>query len=158
MRLPVKTPAHFNLALQPSVKREQVESLHELGFLGRQENVVLLGPPGVGKTYLPISLTIAPAEGGRRFYFGTLAGLIESPEEAKAAGQLARRLKALTHPALLVVDEIGCLSLLNVCNFSIAIDTRGVKSRSLTPKSPFHAALVPQIKKFQCMLDFLAGC
>ena len=45
-RLPaVKTLAQFDFAFQPSLKREQIESLHELGFLTRQENVVLLGPP-----------------------------------------------------------------------------------------------------------------
>ena len=109
-RLPaVKTLAQFDFAFQPSIKREQVESLHELGFLNRRENVILLGPPGVGKSHIAISLAIAAAEAGRRVYFGTLAGLIESLEQAKAAGQLARRLRVLTHPALLVVDEIGYL-------------------------------------------------
>ena len=59
-RLPaVKTLADFDFAFQPSIKREQIESLHELGFLARRENVVLLGPPGVGKTHLPVSLAIA---------------------------------------------------------------------------------------------------
>lgn len=105
-RLPaVKTLAQFDFAFQPSIKREQIESLHELGFLSRRENVILLGPPGVGKTHL----AIAAAESGRRVYYGTLAGLIESLEQAKAAGQLSRRLRVLTHPALLVVDEIGYL-------------------------------------------------
>ena len=109
-RLPaVKTLADFDFAFQPSVKREQIESLHELGFLARRENVVLLGPPGVGKTHLAVSLAIAAAQSGRRVYYGTLAGLIESLEHAKASGQLARRLRVLTHPALLVVDEIGYL-------------------------------------------------
>ena len=67
------------------------------------------GPPGVGKTHLAISLAIAAAEAGRRVYYGTLAGLIESLSEAKAAGNLSRRLRVLTHPALLVVDEIRYL-------------------------------------------------
>jgi DNA replication protein DnaC len=63
-----------------------------------------LGPPGVGKTHLAISLAIAAAESGRRVY-----NLIESLEQARATGQLARRLRVLSHPALLVVDEIGYL-------------------------------------------------
>ena len=68
-----------------------------------------MGPPGVGKTHLAISLAIAAAEHGRRVYYGTLADLITGLEEAQAAGRLQHRLKVLTHPALLVVDEIGYL-------------------------------------------------
>ena len=50
-RLPaIKTLESFDFSFQPSIKREQIESLHELGFIDRKENVVLLGPPGVGKT------------------------------------------------------------------------------------------------------------
>ncbi len=109
-RLPaVKTLDGFDFSFQPSLKREQIESLHELGFLERRENVVLLGPPGVGKTHLAISLAIAAAQSGRRVYYGTLADLVTSLEEAQAAGHLQQRLKVLTHPSLLVVDEIGYL-------------------------------------------------
>ena len=66
-RLPtVKTLAQFDFAFQPSIKREQIESLHEFGFLERKENVVFLGSPGVGKTHLAISFAIAAAESGQR--------------------------------------------------------------------------------------------
>lgn len=107
-RLPaVKTLADFDFSFQPSLKRDQVESLHELGFIDRRENVVLLGPPGVGKTHLAISLAITAAQRGRRVYYSTLADLVTSLEEAQAAGRLTQRLKTLTHPSLTVVDEIG---------------------------------------------------
>jgi DNA replication protein DnaC len=80
-RLPaIKTLEQFYFAFQPSIQREQIESLHELGFIKLQENVIFLGPPGVGKTHLPISLPIAAAESGRRVYYGTLVSLIESLE------------------------------------------------------------------------------
>jgi DNA replication protein DnaC len=109
-RLPaVKTLADFDFSFQPSVKREQLESLHTLGFVERKENVILLGPPGVGKTHLAISLAVAAAQSGRRVYYGTLVDLIASLEEAQQAGHLAQRLKTLVFPALLVVDEIGYL-------------------------------------------------
>jgi DNA replication protein DnaC len=109
-RLPaIKTLADFDFRFQPSVKREQIESLHQLGFVERKENVVFLGPPGVGKTHLALSLAVAAAQSGRRIYYGSLADLIASLEEAQAAGRLDRRIKTLTHPALLVVDEIGYL-------------------------------------------------
>ena len=58
---------------------------------------------------LQISLAIAAAQRGRRVYYGTLIDLITSLEEAQAAAHLARRLAVLTHPSLLVVDEIGYL-------------------------------------------------
>ena len=54
-------------------------------------------------------MALAAAESGRKIYFETLTGLVDSLEESNAAGRLNRRLKTLTHPALLVIDEIGYL-------------------------------------------------
>ena len=110
-RLPgVKTPTEFDFSFQPSLRREQTDSLQEPRFLQRRENVVFLRPPGVGRTHLAIRLAVAAAESRRRICFGTLDDLIDSLEEAHAAGRLKQRLKTLTHQALPVVDEIGRLS------------------------------------------------
>jgi DNA replication protein DnaC len=109
-RLPAaKTLVDFDFSFQPSIKREQIDSLHTLGFIERRENVILLGPPGVGKTHLAISLAVAAAQSGRRVYYGTLADLIASLEEAQQAGHGQQRMKPLVFPSLLVVDEIGYL-------------------------------------------------
>lgn len=109
-RLPVaKTLADFDFTFQPSLKREQIESLHTLGFIERKENVILLGPPGVGKTHLAISLAVAAAQSGRRIYYGTLADLIQSLEDAQQAGRGLQRMRTLVFPSLLIVDEIGYL-------------------------------------------------
>ena len=136
-RLPyVRTLAGFDFAFQPSVKREQVDALHELGFLERRENVVFLGPPGVGKTHLAISLAITAVESGRKIYFGTLTDLVDSLEEAKAAGRLNRRLKTLTHPALLVVDEIGYLPVTqSAARYSSSSSSTGARG---TPRPCSH--------------------
>ena len=107
-RLPsVKTPAQFDFAFHPSIKRQQIENLHQLGSVDQGENLISLKPPEVGKTHLAITA----AHPARRLYHGTLAGLIDSLMEPKAAGKLSPRLRVLTAPALLVVDESRCLPL-----------------------------------------------
>ena len=101
----VKTLEEFDFAFQPSLRREQIDSLHELDFIRRKENVVFLGAPGVGKTHL----AIRAAQSGRQVYYGSLRDLVQSLQDAETKGQPRRRLGILTHPALLVVDEIGYL-------------------------------------------------
>ena len=136
----VKMLSDFDFTFQPSIKREQIESLHELGFVERKENVIFLGPPGVGKTHLALSLAIAAAQHGRRVYYGTLTDLITSLEEAQAASRLGHRLKTLTHPALLVVDEIGYLPITRngaMLFFQLMARRYETASTVLTSNKPF---------------------
>lgn len=109
-RLPaIKRLDSFDFAFQPSIDRHQILNLHELTFLERKENVILLGPAGVGKSHLAISLAVAAAEKGKRIYFSTLSDLILSLVEAEKQGRLRERLTTLRTPSLLIVDEIGYL-------------------------------------------------
>ena len=62
----IQTLSELDFSFQPWIQREPIDSLHELGFAQPRENIVLLGPPGVGKTPQAISLAIAAAERGRR--------------------------------------------------------------------------------------------
>ena len=109
-RLPaIKTLDDFDFSFQPSIKREQIDSLHELGFLERKENVIFPRPAGRRQDASAISLAIAAAQSGRRVYYGALADLITSLEEARPPVSSDAGLKILTYPSLLVIDEIGYL-------------------------------------------------
>lgn len=108
-RRAVNAPEQLDFSFPPSIKREQIESQHELGVVDRRESVVLLGPPGARKSHLGISLAVTAAQRGPRVYYGTLVDLISSLKEAHPARQLRRRLAVLLHFSLLVVDEIRYL-------------------------------------------------
>ena len=111
-RLPwLKTLEQFDFTFQPSIDRKVVRELSTLGFVGRAENVVLLGPPGVGKTHLAIGLAIKAAEEGHRILFLTLEQLMTKLHRARQENRLDRQLQQLTYPKVLVLDEIGYLPL-----------------------------------------------
>jgi DNA replication protein DnaC len=105
----VKTLDAFEFAYQPSLDKKQVQTLAACRFIEHGENLLILGPPGVGKTHLAVSLGLKAIEHGYRVLFTTAAAMIAKLTAALAVGKLEEKLKLFTVPRLLIVDEIGYL-------------------------------------------------
>jgi DNA replication protein DnaC len=101
----------FDFAAQPGLDQRLIEELATGRFLAEGRNVVFLGPPGVGKTHLAITLGVITCELGYRVYFTNALEMARKLTKAMAENRLHRELMKLTHPKLLVIDEVGYLSL-----------------------------------------------
>lgn len=97
----------FDFSFQPSIDKRQILELATLAFAERAENVILLGPPGVGKTHLAVGLAMKALDAGMVVYYTTLVQLIEDLKKAQLAGKLDKRWKVYLRPSVLVIDEIG---------------------------------------------------
>ncbi len=107
----IKTLEQFDFEFQPSLDRRQVRELAGLSFLERGHNVVILGPPGVGKTHLAVALGVKAVEAGYSALCLTLETLMIRLVKAQSENRLDRALKQLVYPKLLIIDEIGYLPL-----------------------------------------------
>jgi DNA replication protein DnaC len=105
----VKSLDSFDFTYQPSVDKKQITTLASCHFIEHGENIVILGPPGVGKTHLSVGLGIKAIEAGYRVLFTTAAAMIAALTKAAAEGRLEDKLKFYTVPRLLIIDEIGYL-------------------------------------------------
>jgi len=107
----IKTLDQFDFEFQPSLDRKVVRELSGLSFVERAHNVVLLGPPGVGKTHLAISLGMKAAEAGYSVLFLTLEQLMTRLTRARHENRLERALQQHVYPKVLILDELGYLPL-----------------------------------------------
>ncbi len=100
----VKSLDAFDFTYQPSLDKKQVQSLANCHFIEHGENVVILGPPGVGKTHLSVALGLKAIEHGYRVLFTTAANMIATLTKALSEGKLEDKLKTFTVLRLLIVD------------------------------------------------------
>ena len=107
----LKRLGEFDFTAQPTIDQRLIEELATGRFLSEGRNVVLLGPPGVGKTHLAISLGVMTAELGHRVYFTTAIDMARRLTKALAENKLHREMHNLTRPKLLLIDEVGYLAL-----------------------------------------------
>jgi DNA replication protein DnaC len=106
----IKTLSGFDFAFQPSLDRNRILALAQLDFIDRHEVVHLIGQSGTGKSHLAVALGVEAVRAGRSVYFSPLADIIDNLARADREGRLRERIRYLCRAQLLIIDEIGYLS------------------------------------------------
>jgi DNA replication protein DnaC len=98
-----KSIDEYDFSFHPQLNKKEIMALFDMDFIAKKENVIFLGPPGVGKTHLAISLAIKACSHGFKVYFTTMDTLIKKLKESQSNH------KAYLTSPLVVVDEVGYL-------------------------------------------------
>jgi len=105
----VKTLEEFDFSFQLSVDEEKVLKLSDLSFIDKKENILLLGPPGVGKTHLAIALGIKACMARYRVLFQSADDVVGYLYASLVDSTTGKKLDALSRLHLLIIDELGYL-------------------------------------------------
>lgn len=103
----IKTLESFDFSFQPSIDPKTIRELATCSFINRAENLVLLGPPGTGKSHLSVALGLKAIQKKYRTLFTSATALIASLNKAYAENRLEEKLKVYCVPKLMIIDEIG---------------------------------------------------
>ena len=105
----VKSLDDFDYAFQPSIDKKKLEELSSLRFIDNKENILFLGPPGVGKTHLATGFGVRACESGYKVLFTTLNDMVSVLMASMADNSFPSKLRTFIQPSLLIVDEVGYL-------------------------------------------------
>jgi len=105
----LKSLEEFDYRFQTTISKREVNSLLDFGFIDNRDNVVFIGPPGVGKTHLAIGIGLKAIDAGYKVSFSTALGLMETLELAELKGELKKKINQLLKFDVLIIDELGYL-------------------------------------------------
>jgi DNA replication protein DnaC len=107
----IKRLEELDFRFQTTITKKQLTNLLDFTFVDNRENVVFIGPPGVGKTHLSLSLGIKAIESGYKVLFTTALSLVELLDLAELRGELKKQINILLKYDVLIIDELGYLPL-----------------------------------------------
>jgi len=101
-----KTIEEYDFGFHPNLDKRQIMTLFELDFIQQKQNIIFLGPPGVGKSHLAVSLAIKASHFGVSIYFTTMADLMVKLKQDAADNRIGKG-RSYLKSSLLIVDEVG---------------------------------------------------